>query len=70
MRPGTVPAADVVLSWATFTAAANEAGVSRRYGGIHFPQGDIASRVLGVQVGGAAWTKARKFIRGTANPGD
>ena len=70
VQPGTVPAANVVLSWPTFTAAANEAGVSRRYGGIHFPQGDIASRVLGTQVAGAAWTKARKFIHGTANPGD
>lgn len=70
IQPGAVPAANVVLSWPTFSAAANEACLSRRYGGIHFPQGDIASRVLGAQVGGTAWTKARKFIRGTANPGD
>jgi hypothetical protein len=31
------PAADVVLSWPTFSAAAEQAGRSRRYGGIHFP---------------------------------
>ena len=70
IQPGTVPAAEVVLSWPTFTDAANEAGLSRRFGGIHFPQGDIASRVLGAQIGDVAWTKARKFMRGTANPGD
>ncbi len=70
VQPGTAPSVDVTLSWPTFTAAANEAGLSRRYGGIHFAQGDIASRVLGNQVGDTAWTKARKFIRGTANPGD
>ncbi len=70
IQPGTVPAAAVILSWPTFTSAANEAGVSRRYGGIHFAQGDIASRVLGTQVGATTWAKARKFIRGTANPGD
>jgi hypothetical protein len=36
-EPGTVPAKPVVLSWATFTDAADEAGISRRYGCIHFP---------------------------------
>ncbi len=70
VQPGTAPSVDVTLSWPTFTAAANEAGLSRRFGGIHFAQGDIASRVLGNQVGDTALTKSRKFVRGTANPGD
>ena len=35
-HPGT-PAKDVTLYWPTFSAAANEAGMSRRYGGIHYP---------------------------------
>jgi hypothetical protein len=70
IQPGVTPAADVQLSWDTFTDAANEAGVSRRYGGIHFPQGDIASRELGRKVGKTAWNKCLLFFRGKVNPGD
>jgi len=32
------------LSWATFSDAADQAGISRRYGGIHFVQGDLHGR--------------------------
>lgn len=32
VEPGAVPATDIVLSWPTFKAAADEAGISRRYG--------------------------------------
>jgi hypothetical protein len=32
VEPGISPRTDVTLSWPTFTAAANEAGISRRYG--------------------------------------
>ena len=70
VQPGTVPAANVVLSWATYTQAANEAGASRRLGGIHFPQGDIAGRVLGTQVGTVAWIKSLRYMRGIANVAD
>jgi hypothetical protein len=34
------PAQPVVLRWNTFQEAADEAGISRRYGGIHFQDGD------------------------------
>lgn len=57
-----VPATDITLSWPTFSTAANEAGVSRRYGGIHFPQGDIASRVLGRKIGAAVWAKCQRLF--------
>src|SRR2546422_6498911 len=40
----SVPAADVTLSWATFSDAADQAGISRRYGGIHFVKGDLQGR--------------------------
>ena len=36
VEPGDTPAADVVLSWPTFSDAADQAGRSRRYGGLHF----------------------------------
>ena len=41
IEPGLVPAADVVLAWRTFSDAADQAGLSRRYGGIHFESGDL-----------------------------
>ena len=61
-HPGT-PAKDVTLYWPTFSAAANEAGMSRRYGGIHFESGDLHGRSLGAAVGGDAWVKAQSYIR-------
>ena len=63
VQPGTVPARDVTLYWATFTEAADEAGISRRYGGIHFVQGDLVSREAGAKVGNLAWQKALNYIR-------
>ena len=44
---GAVPAQDVTLSWATFAEAADQAGSSRRYGGIHFLRGDLDGRPAG-----------------------
>jgi hypothetical protein len=61
-QPGT-PAKDVTLSWPTFSAAAGEAGMSRRYGGIHFESGDMDGRALGAAVGQDAWVKAQSYIR-------
>jgi hypothetical protein len=60
------PAKDVVLSWKTLTAAADEAGWSRRYGGIHFKTGDEHGRTLGKVLGYNVWTKAQTYFAGTA----
>lgn len=57
-EPGLVPASAVTLTWDTFLDAANEAGISRRYGGIHFETGDLAGREVGRLVGAQAWQKA------------
>jgi hypothetical protein len=62
--PGTTPAADVVLSWPTFTDAAVQAGRSRRYGGIHFRDGDLVGRALGAMVGARAWEAATELFTG------
>lgn len=64
VEPGTVPATDITLSWATFSDAADEAGISRRYGGIHFEDGDLKGRVMGRQIGAQAWEKAQAYISG------
>jgi hypothetical protein len=61
---GYTPATDIVLSWPTFNAAAVEAGMSRRYGGIHFKSGDEHGRMLGTQVGSFAYSKAQNYITG------
>ncbi len=66
VEPGLVPAQDLTLSWPTFSAAADEAGISRRYGGIHFVQADLESRALGRKVGAQAYALASDYINGTA----
>ncbi len=63
IEPGTTPAADVRLHWRTFDEAADEAGLSRRYGGIHFRQGDLESREMGKRIGRQAWRAARAYFR-------
>ena len=62
-KPG--PSHDVVLSWTTFTQAADEAGISRRYGGVHFEDADIEGRLLGGRVAALSWMKARAYMTGT-----
>lgn len=57
-EPGITPAAPVTLHWETFTAAANQAGISRRYGGIHFKPADLTGRAAGRVIGSQAWEKA------------
>ncbi len=66
VEPGQVPAQDIILSWPTFSAAADEAGISRRYGGIHFILGDLDARTAGRLVGARAWVKAQTYFDGTA----
>jgi hypothetical protein len=65
VQAGT-PASDVTLSWATFSEAADQAGLSRRYGGIHFIEGDLAGRAIGRLVAGQAWDKAQAYITGSS----
>jgi len=58
------PATDVVLSWPTFSDAAEEAGRSRRYGGIHFQDADLVGRALGAMVGARVWEAAAELFTG------
>jgi hypothetical protein len=66
IEPGMTPAQPVTLTWRTFSEAAAEAALSRRYGGIHFESGDLAARVLGRQVGRFVWSRAQQFFDGSA----
>jgi hypothetical protein len=63
-EPGLTPAQPVTLTWRTFKKAANQAGISRRYGGIHFEAGDLVARAMGRLVADQAWAKAVSLWRG------
>jgi hypothetical protein len=60
------PSDDVVLQWATYADAADQAGISRLYGGIHVRSDDLRGRVIGEACGRAAWSKALTYIGGAA----
>lgn len=66
VEPGLVPARDVTVNWRTFSDAADQAGLSRRYGGIHFAQGDLDGRAAGRVVARRCWAKALTYFDGTA----
>ena len=65
VEPGLVPAQDLTLSWATFTDAMDEAGMSRRYGGIHFEAADLQARDVGRKVADQVWDRAVRYWNGT-----
>jgi hypothetical protein len=62
------PASDVVLQWATYFDAADQAGISRLYGGIHISADDLTGRRVGAECGQAAWAMARRYYDGVAGP--
>jgi hypothetical protein len=66
-QPG-VPAKAITLSWTNFQYAANQAGLSRQYGGVHLEHGDKDARAAGAKVGDNAWAKALTYFNGTATP--
>src|SRR2546426_77396 len=68
VEPGAVPAADVMLSSATISYAAAQAGISRRYGGIHFVQRGLQGRRSGRRGGAQGGAEAMTYFNGTATP--
>ena len=65
-EPNITPTSDVTLAWNSFSIAADEAGLSRIYGGIHFDDGDISGRSLGQEVAASAFSQALFYINGGA----
>jgi hypothetical protein len=62
IEPGK-PSADIQLPvWKTFSDAATEAGLSRMYGGIHFPRGNEEGQQLGGAIGEYVWKKAKFYF--------
>ncbi|MFO1498967.1 MAG: vanadium-dependent haloperoxidase [Verrucomicrobiota bacterium] len=59
------PSQPVTLQWATYFDAADEAGISRIWGGIHPPIDNLAGRrSVASQVGKEVWALAKKYFDG------
>jgi hypothetical protein len=67
-EPGISPHTDVAFTYATFTEAADAAGVSRRLGGIHFRDGDLNARAMGRRVGTQVYQRAESYWLGYGAP--
>jgi hypothetical protein len=60
------PSRDLTLQWATYYDAADAAGTSRLWMGIHVPPDDFGGRRVGDQCGKAAWARAQRLFGGAA----
>jgi hypothetical protein len=60
------PSRDVTLQWATYFDAADQAGISRIFGGIHIRADDFGGRRIGSQCGQDAWALAERYFGGDA----
>ena len=69
-RPGesrfedTTPTDELTLRWDTFTEAADQSGISRIYGGIHFDDGNENGLALGRAVARETFEAALGFMQG------
>jgi hypothetical protein len=64
------PTTDVALQWATYFDAADQAGQSRLFGGIHIQADDFTGRQLGALCGKSAWHLAQEYFSGHVIPGE
>jgi hypothetical protein len=61
-----IPPVDTVVSYRTFSEAAEAAALSRILGGIHFMDDNTTGLLLGRLIGRQAWEKALTYFDGTA----
>ncbi|HXJ72871.1 MAG TPA: vanadium-dependent haloperoxidase, partial [Candidatus Dormibacteraeota bacterium] len=59
------PSQPVSLQWATFYDAADQAGISRIWGGIHPPIDNLVGRRAGAQIGKGVWELAKRYWDGS-----
>jgi len=62
------PTTKIDLEWATYYDAADQAGQSRIFGGIHIRADDFTGRRIGSQCGHAAWELAQQYYAGEPDP--
>jgi hypothetical protein len=60
------PSDDLTLQWATYFDAADDAGLSRLYMGIHISPDDFQGRRIGSTCGKDAWALAQRYFDGSA----
>ena len=58
----------VTLFYPTFASAADAAGMSRIWAGVHWPADNERGLELGRKVGENVWRRAQQFMLGTASP--
>jgi len=59
------PSQDITLQWASYYDAADQAGISRIYGGIHVAADDGPGRIMGSKIGKDAWALAQQYYDGS-----
>ena len=57
---------EVVLQWATYYDASDEAGISRLWGGVHADADDLNCRMVGAIVGLDPYNLEMTYFKGTA----
>ncbi|MFF3350328.1 vanadium-dependent haloperoxidase [Streptomyces sp. NPDC002779] len=60
-----MPTNDVKLTWPTFSAAAQEIGYSRIWGGVHWTFDHHAAAAQGREVARDVWAEAQQYFNGT-----
>ena len=68
IEPGVTPAEDITLRWATWRDLAEDCGMSRVWGGVHFLPSVAAGAHLGRQVGGRVADFLEAHLSGQAPP--
>lgn len=63
----TGPSETLSLQWATYYDAADQAGISRLYGGIHVAPDDVEGRIIGSKIGLAAFLRTQSLIQDLAD---
>jgi hypothetical protein len=61
------PSVDITLQWATYFDAADEAGISRIFGGIHVPVDDGPGRIMGSRCGQQSIRLAHRYWVGVGD---
>lgn len=62
------PSEPITLQWATYFDAADEAGISRLWGGIHVAPDDFAGRIMGSSIGQEAYAYAAEHFGAVPEP--
>ena len=66
VEPGVTPSADLNLNWMTWTEFETDCGMSRLWGGVHFPSAIQAGHDLGHTIGDIAYRFLKSHINGDA----